>query len=553
ACDDDDDDDGLADGDDNCPAAAKAEQAGTVGDGGGDACDTDADGDGSNTDDEVPDCDDQDKANYPVTYYPDADQDGVGDAGAATVVSCTPQEGYVTVPGDCDPTNPDIHEGAVELCGTLVDEDCDDEVDEPEDCLSLCAWVCSHHVAKSISCAGPPAGLSPEELAQLVLESEAECVNDCEQEANHPECSELMTDLLSCVAAAGDEMFACPPGGGGDLELTPDCGDLDLAHQACTNCHNDTYEPDASWTDRPTVTLDQQVQRSFCADDTEDWFLLEVSDNDGPTGAGETGSTGTPLLIEVWSEASATTFRLQIRTSTDDTVLVDTTEGSTDALVHTTLTLEPGIYHLLVSLPDGPVADVLEYTVAADVCTPSCEGAECGDDGCGGTCGECEADKVCQNGQCVTQYIDTGDGMATAPAHGLTWMSCTMPQASNTADWDTLVSASAAGQTPALCPTGGSYKYCGYGKNNCNGALTEPVQDDGLGELDHVIYEHDAYSACQKARDQLFGGYGDWRVPTMAELQTMVPLDPVFDAPVIQETGFDLGLEAPYSSVYWSS
>lgn len=36
-------------------------------------------------------------------------------------------------------------------------------------------------------------------------------------------------------------------------------------------------------------------------------------------------------------------------------------------------------------------------------CTPQCEGKECGDDGCGGTCGQCPPDKPkCQNGKCVT-------------------------------------------------------------------------------------------------------------------------------------------------------
>jgi len=45
---------------------------------------------------------------------------------------------------------------------------------------------------------------------------------------------------------------------------------------------------------------------------------------------------------------------------------------------------------------------------AADVCVPQCEGKECGDDGCGGSCGECEADLPCtvsscdqESGECV--------------------------------------------------------------------------------------------------------------------------------------------------------
>ena len=46
-------------------------------------------------------------------------------------------------------------------------------------------------------------------------------------------------------------------------------------------------------------------------------------------------------------------------------------------------------------------------------CTPDCTGKECGDDGCGGTCGECDIlddHKVCsEDGQCVCAYLECGD------------------------------------------------------------------------------------------------------------------------------------------------
>ncbi len=34
-------------------------------------------------------------------------------------------------------------------------------------------------------------------------------------------------------------------------------------------------------------------------------------------------------------------------------------------------------------------------------CTPNCDARECGNDGCGGDCGICPADDICQNGTCV--------------------------------------------------------------------------------------------------------------------------------------------------------
>jgi hypothetical protein len=37
-----------------------------------------------------------------------------------------------------------------------------------------------------------------------------------------------------------------------------------------------------------------------------------------------------------------------------------------------------------------------DYTVAVGCCTPSCEGRECGDDGCGGSCGACAVGSRCE-------------------------------------------------------------------------------------------------------------------------------------------------------------
>ena len=44
-----------------------------------------------------------------------------------------------------------------------------------------------------------------------------------------------------------------------------------------------------------------------------------------------------------------------------------------------------------------------------DICIPSCEGKECGHDGCGGSCGECEDGRVCvEDSYGAWCYVETG-------------------------------------------------------------------------------------------------------------------------------------------------
>ena len=40
-------------------------------------------------------------------------------------------------------------------------------------------------------------------------------------------------------------------------------------------------------------------------------------------------------------------------------------------------------------------------TAAGSCCSPQCSGKECGDDGCGGTCGACGSGFLCESGRCM--------------------------------------------------------------------------------------------------------------------------------------------------------
>ena len=62
-----------------------------------------------------------------------------------------------------------------------------------------------------------------------------------------------------------------------------------------------------------------------------------------------------------------------------------------------------------ISLPPE-VEDTADLQEETDICPSSCDGKECGDDGCGGSCGECADNKECQDGQCVCPEVECGDG-----------------------------------------------------------------------------------------------------------------------------------------------
>ncbi len=51
---------------------------------------------------------------------------------------------------------------------------------------------------------------------------------------------------------------------------------------------------------------------------------------------------------------------------------------------------------------NGDIILRLHADVAAEPCIPDCEGLQCGSDGCGGTCGNCQNGRFCVEGECVT-------------------------------------------------------------------------------------------------------------------------------------------------------
>ncbi len=86
------------------------------------------------------DCDGQvdegDVCGSPQTWYEDSDDDSYGNPDRTKVAVQKPA-GYVSIAGDCDDTDPDVHPGATEVCTDDIDNNCNDKTDcEDSSCAS---------------------------------------------------------------------------------------------------------------------------------------------------------------------------------------------------------------------------------------------------------------------------------------------------------------------------------------------------------------------------------------------------------------------------------
>jgi Putative metal-binding motif/FG-GAP-like repeat/FG-GAP repeat len=98
-----------------------------------------------------------------TTTWPDADGDGYGDQELPTETCGTPPADDVTVGGDCDDTDGDVHPGVDEVCDNGLDDDCDggsgacswpDDLDPSRDALRFTATTSHDLFARMVALPG---------------------------------------------------------------------------------------------------------------------------------------------------------------------------------------------------------------------------------------------------------------------------------------------------------------------------------------------------------------------------------------------------------------
>lgn len=194
------------------------------------------------------------------------------------------------------------------------------------------------------------------------------------------------------------------------------------------------------------------------------------------------------------------------------------------------------------------------YTVTVTVasCVANCTGKQCGDDGCGGSCGSCASNEQCNiSGQCecMPQFSGPNCDACASGTFG-SYPNCFLP-GSEYCLTSQCFSVPPTNQTKCYnetvemtCPTAGQSFYgqdSQYSDNartftcyNVNGTLQNPC--DGTADLDEVVTDSltglmwqrtwISDKTWQQALDYcdglIYGGSSDWRLPNRFDLQSLV-------------------------------
>jgi hypothetical protein len=116
--------------------------------------------------------------------------------------------------------------------------------------------------------------------------------------------------------------------------------------------------------------------------------------------------------------------------------------------------------------PDGGPRPILD--TGGDACTPNCAGKQCGDDGCGGSCGTCQDPATCAaDGKCVDCKQECGE-MKCGPDPV-----CNLPCGTCREGW-----VCEDGGCVGCEQTNGGVEICDGIDNDCNGEIDDGARAD---------------------------------------------------------------------------
>jgi hypothetical protein len=167
------------------------------------------------------DCNGSIDENLPIsTYCQDADGDGHGVQGGATIQGCGPTLGFGLCDNDCDDEDMTVYPGAQELCNG-IDDNCDDRVDEdvrPTCGIGWCRSYASSCDSTSVCFPGDPR----EEECNL-FDDDCDGVDDNGTDLELCGRPGLTCQLGQCVAAGdvGADGGSAMTGSGGSEAVDP--------------------------------------------------------------------------------------------------------------------------------------------------------------------------------------------------------------------------------------------------------------------------------------------------------------------------------------------